>query len=164
MRVLPLLLMSLFLFAALVADEISATLVTTPATGSTTFVISQFDGGGGGSTGTYLNDYVEIKNISSSSQSLNGLSLYYGSATGNFASTASNAFALPGVSLNPGQYYLVQLGTAGTAGAPLPVTPDTTTPNLNMSGTNGKVALVTAGLAKIHAERRRRRAVRDSLN
>src|SRR4051794_26389851 len=39
---------------------------------STTFVISQFDGGGGGSTGTYLNDYIEIKNRSSSSQSLNG--------------------------------------------------------------------------------------------
>ena len=32
---------------------------------STTFVISQAYGGGGGSTGTYLNDYVELKNISS---------------------------------------------------------------------------------------------------
>lgn len=116
-----------------------------PAQGGT-LVISQFDGGGGGASGTYLNDYVELKNVSSVSQSLNGLSLYYGSATGNFASTAANAFALPAVSLNPGQYYLVQLGPTGTAGASLP-TPDATTTNLTMSGTNGKVALVTAGLA-----------------
>ncbi len=119
----------------------------TPPAGAT-FVISQFDGGGGGSTGTYLNDYVEIKNISSTVRSLNGLSLYYGSAVGNFASTATNAFALPDVSLLPGQYYLVQAGMAGTVGAPFPVTPDVTTTNLNMSGTNGKIALVTAGLAQ----------------
>jgi CSLREA domain-containing protein len=114
---------------------------------STSLVISQFDGGGGGTTGTYLYDYIELKNISSSPQSLNGLSLYYGAATGNFASVAANAFALPNVTVNPGQYYLVRLGATGVAGAPLPVAPDATTTNLPMSGTNGKVALVTAGLA-----------------
>jgi hypothetical protein len=113
---------------------------------STTLVLSQVYGGGGGSTGTYINDYVEIKNISSSPQSLNTLSLYYGSATGNFASTATNAFALPDVSLDPGQYYLVELGMAGTGGAPFPVTPDITTTNLSMSASRGKVALATAGL------------------
>jgi endonuclease G, mitochondrial len=110
-------------------------------------VISQVDGGGGGSTGTYLHDYVEIKNVSGSVQSLNTLSLYYGAATGNFASSSSNAFALPNVNLNPGQYYLVQLGNAGSSGAPLPVTPDATSPNLSMSASSGKVALVTSGLA-----------------
>lgn len=114
---------------------------------STTLVLSQVYGGGGGTTGTYFNDYVEIKNVSSTTQSLAGLSLYYGSATGQFASSASNAFALPSVSLNPGQYYLVQLSTAGTGGVALPVTPDATTTNLSMSGTNGKVALVTSALA-----------------
>src|SRR4051812_6799213 len=46
---------------------------------STTLVISQAYGGGGG-TGFYSFDYVEIKNISSTNQSLNGLSLVYGSA------------------------------------------------------------------------------------
>ena len=111
------------------------------------FVLSQVYGGGGGSTGTYLNDYVEIKNITASVQSLNGLSLYYGAATGNFASSAANAFALPNVSLNPGQFYLVQLGTAGTMGLPLPVTPDATTANINMAAGSGKIALTTAGLA-----------------
>ncbi len=130
----------------------TATLAATPTASpspvaGSTFVISHAYGGGGGTTGTYLNDYVELKNISSSPQSLAGLSLMYGSATGNFASTAANAYALTGGTVQPGQYYLIQLGPAGTAGAPLPVTPDETTGNLTMSGTNGKVALVTAALA-----------------
>jgi endonuclease G len=122
------------------------TFTPTPHIGSTTLVLSQVDGGGGGSTGTYLYDYVEIKNISDTAQSLNTLSLYYGAATGNFASSSANAFALPNVSLSPGQYYLVQLGSAGSAGAALPVAPDATTGNLTMSATNGKVALVTSAL------------------
>ena len=115
---------------------------------STTLVLSQVYGGGGTSTGTYTFDYVEIKNISTSVQSLNTLSLYYASAVGNFASTAVNAFALPNVSLNPGQYYLVQLGGAGSGGAAFPVSADATTTNLGMSATVGKVALVTSGLAQ----------------
>jgi len=112
---------------------------------SGSFVISQAYGGGGGTTGTYQFDYVELKNISGSPKSLNGLSLYYGSATGQFASSATNLFALPNVTVQPGGYYLVQLSSAGTGGVALPVTPDATTTNLSMSGTNGKVALV-AGL------------------
>ena len=113
---------------------------------STTLVLSQVNGGGGGTTGTYLFDYVEIKNVSAVPQSLNGLSLYYGSAVGQFASTVGNAFALPNVSLNPGQYYMVQTGPTGTVGAAFPVTPDVITANLTMSGTSGKVALATAAL------------------
>lgn len=117
----------------------------TPAkAASTTLVISQAYGGGGGTTGTYQFDYVELKNISSSPQSLNGLQLMYGSATGQFGSSAGNIFALPNVTLNPGQYYLVQLSAAGTGGGPFPVTADAVTTNLSMSGTNGKVALVTS--------------------
>ena len=118
----------------------------TPPTGPT-FVISQVYGGGGG-TGTYMHDYVEIKNITASVQSLNLLKLYYGSALGNFASSSSNEFILPNVNLNPGQFYLVQLGPAGT-GAALPVIPDAITPNINMSQANGKIALVT-GLLPIN--------------
>ena len=114
-------------------------------TASTTLVLSQVAGGGSSGSGTYIYDYVEIKNVSGIIQSLNGLSLYYGSATGVFASAPSNAFALPNVSLNPGQYYLVQLGSTGTAGAAFPVTPDAAAPigNLSMSGSSGKIALVT---------------------
>ncbi len=117
--------------------------VASPAV-STTLVISQAYGGGGGTTGTYLNDYVEIKNISNTTQSLAGLALYYGSSTGQFASSATNAYTLTGTSLAAGKYYLIQLSSAGTGGVALPVTADETTTNLSMSGTNGKVALVVA--------------------
>jgi hypothetical protein len=108
-------------------------------------VIRQAYGGGGGASGTYLFDYVELKNMSSSPKWLGGMSLYYGAQNGNFASTSINAFALPNVMLAPGKYFLVQTSTTGTGGTAFPVTPDATTTNLSMSGTNGKVALV-AGL------------------
>jgi hypothetical protein len=119
-------------------------LINTANAVSTTLVISQVNSGGGGSTGTYLNDYVEIKNISTVPQSLNGLSLTYGSATGQFGSAATLTLALPNVTLNPGQYYLVQTGATGTAGAALPVTPDATTTNLSMAAAGGKVAITNA--------------------
>jgi len=114
---------------------------------STTIVISQVYGGGGGSTGTYLNDYIELFNISSVPQSLDGLALQYGSATGQFGSTTTNIFALPAITLQPGQHYLVQVGPAGTMGAALPVTPDVVTTNLALSGTSGKVALTNTTTA-----------------
>ncbi len=110
---------------------------------STTIVISQAYSGGGGAGSTYLNDYIELKNISATPQSLNGLFLVYGSATGQFASVATNSFMLPNVTLNPGQYYLVQLGAAGAGGVPVP-SPDATTTNLSMAAAGGKAALVTA--------------------
>jgi len=116
--------------------------VTEPDVVSTTMVLSQVNGGGGGSTGTYTYDYVELKNISNSTQSLGGLSLYYGSATGNFASSNGSAFALPNVNVAPGKYFLIQVGGAGTGGAPLPVTPDAVTTNINMSAGSGKIALL----------------------
>jgi Lamin Tail Domain len=135
-----------FVITTILAVCIGQFLVGTVSAASTTLVISQVNGGGGGTTGTYLFDYVEIKNISSTPQSLNGLSLYYGSAVGQFASTAGNSFALPNVTLNPGQYYMVQTGPTGTVGAAFPVTPDVVTGNLTMSGASGKVALATAAL------------------
>jgi hypothetical protein len=111
---------------------------------STTLVISQVYGGGGANSGsaTYTRDYVELKNISNTPQSLSGLSIYYGSATGQFASSAGNAFALPAVTLAPGQYFLVEVGSTGTVGAPLPVTADASSTTMNLSGASGKVALV----------------------
>ena len=113
-------------------------------------VISQVYGGGGSNnttppTATYKPDYVELKNISTSPKTPAGMALYYGSATGQFGSSAGNTFALPSVVIPPGGYYLVQLGTVGTAGADLPVTPDAVTTNINMAAGSGKVALV-AGL------------------
>jgi hypothetical protein len=137
---------ALYLIAAAVAmllPAFTADAQSRPSV-STTFVISQAYGGGGGTTGTYLNDYVELKNISTSPQSLNGLSLMYGSATGQFGSVATNVYPLANVTVQPGKFYLVQLSAAGTVGAALPVTPDEVTTNLTMGGQNGKVALVTS--------------------
>lgn len=110
---------------------------------STTIVISQVYGGGGGTSASaaYNSDYVELKNISNSPQSLNGLTLMYGSSTNNFGSFAGNDFNLPDVILQPGQYYLIKMPSS-TGGGVLPVLPDAQA-SLAMSATSGKVALVS---------------------
>ena len=131
------------LCASLIVTPISkaqtASAPSAPTAGSSTLVLSQVSGG----NGTYTHDYVEIKNVSGSTQSLNGLSLYYGSATGNFG---AGSFALPNTTIAPGQYYLVQLTQSGTGGAALPVTPDATSAAgaVSMSGSSGKIGLVVA--------------------
>ena len=124
-----------------------------PTTGvGTGLVLSQVFGAGG-NTGAMLNsDFVELFNRSSSSISLSGLSIQYGSAAGDFASLVDggdpNLVNLPAsASIPPGGYFLVAMGTPGDAGANLPTADFTGTANL--SGTNGKVALarVTSSLA-----------------
>ncbi len=118
-------------------------IVAAPAA-SATLVISQVYPGGGSSsaTVTYKKDYVEIKNVSSTAQSLSGLSLQYGSATGNFGSSATNIYTLTNAgTLAAGQYYLVELGTPGTGGADLAPAANESTINLNMSATSGHVVL-----------------------
>ncbi|MBS0589646.1 MAG: lamin tail domain-containing protein, partial [Proteobacteria bacterium] len=104
---------------------------------STTVVISQLYGGGGNSGATYNTKYVELFNLSASPQSLNGMSLQYGSKSG----TTWSRFTLPNVSLAPGQYYLVQVGS-GSSGSPLPVTPDTTTTSITPAAAGGKMVLM----------------------
>ncbi len=109
---------------------------------STTVVISQVNGGGGGATGTYIFDYIELHNVSGITQSLTGFSVQYGSATGNFGSVATNVFAFPaGTSMPAGSYLLIQCGAAGSGGLALPVTPDFITTGVTMSASNGKVVL-----------------------
>ncbi|HEV7782104.1 MAG TPA: lamin tail domain-containing protein [Chitinophagaceae bacterium] len=117
---------------------------------STTVVISQvYPGGGSGVAGvTYKNDYVELHNISAVTQNISGFSLQYGSSTGNFGNSAAQIFTFPAATTIPaGGYLLVQLGTPGTAGANLPVTPDFSSTNLSMSAASGKVALVNNAVA-----------------
>ncbi|MEO6489490.1 MAG: T9SS type A sorting domain-containing protein [Ferruginibacter sp.] len=114
---------------------------------STTLVISQAYGGGG-NTGAPLNaDFVELHNISGTSQSTAGLSIQYASATN--AGTWTGVYALPTASIPAGGYYLIRMSTVGATGSALP-TPDATTPTgmeIAMSGTNGKVALVNGIIA-----------------
>src|SRR4051794_37943432 len=101
--------LSVFWASLVVTPKLRAQEIQAPAV-STTLVLSQVSGG----NGTYADDWVEIKNVSGTSQPLNGLSLYYGSATGNFG---AGQFALPNVSVAAGQYYLVRLpqGLTGAA-------------------------------------------------
>jgi len=105
-------------------------------------VISQVYGGGGNSGATYTNDFIELFNPTTTVQTLTGYSVQYASATG----TSYQVTALPGtITLQPGQYYLVQesQGAAGTT--PLP-TPDASG-TLALSATAGKVALVNSTTA-----------------
>jgi 2',3'-cyclic-nucleotide 2'-phosphodiesterase (5'-nucleotidase family) len=100
-------------------------------------VISQVYGGGGNTGATYKNDFIELHNNGSSAVSLNGWSVQYASATGS----SWQVTPLTNVTLQPGQYYLIQeaIGAGGTTSLP---TPDATG-TISMGGTAGKVALVT---------------------
>lgn len=109
-------------------------------------VISQIYGSGG-NVGAPLNaDYVELFNRSAAPVSLAGWSVQYASATGAGNFSANNVAQLTG-NIQSGQYYLVRLGNGGVAGS-APPSPDATGTQ-NISGTTGKVALVSAttGLA-----------------
>jgi uncharacterized protein (TIGR03437 family) len=99
-------------------------------------VISQIFGGGGNSGAPFRNDFIEIFNRGSSAVTLTGWSVQYASAT---ASTW-NVTPLTSVTLNPGQYYLIQESSGGTNGTNLPTADATGT--IAMAAGSGKVALV----------------------
>lgn len=109
--------------------------------------ISQTYGGGGGSTGTYLRDYVELFNSSSADIDISGYTIEYGSATGNWGSSAGNIFTFPvGTKVKACGYLLIECGASGTAGSALPVTADfqTATSGFSMAAASGKVGLFNA--------------------
>jgi predicted extracellular nuclease len=104
-------------------------------------VISQVYGGGGNSGATYTNDFIEVFNPTPTATSVAGYSVQYASSTGS----TWQVTALPNITLQPGQYLLVQesQGAGGTTALP---TPDATG-TIAMSATAGKVALVSATTA-----------------
>ena len=102
-------------------------------------LISQIYGGGGQLGATFNSDYVELYNRSDATVSLTGWSLQYASASGTNWQTAS----LTG-SVAAGKYYLVKL-SGGFLGTALP-TADATA-SINLSASNGKVALVNSSTA-----------------
>ncbi len=107
---------------------------------STTMAISQVYGGGGNSGATYTNDFIEIHNLSLVAVDVTGWSVQYASSTGSTWQVTPIAGVIPA-----GAYFLVQeaQGSGGTTALP---TPDATG-TIAMSGTNGKVALVSAETA-----------------
>ena len=110
--------------------------------------ISQVYGGGGSASAAYVNDYVEIFNNSGVAVDISGWTIEYGSATGNWGSSALNIFTFPqGTFIQPCKYILVAL-SGGGGGDPLPVAPDFTGTN-TLSGTTGKVGLFNTVQANV---------------
>jgi predicted extracellular nuclease len=103
--------------------------------------ISQVYGGGGNAGATLKNDFIEVFNRGSLSVSLSGWSVQYAAATGTGAWAQT---PLTNVTLQPGQYYLVQeaQGAGGTVDLPTPDATGTTP----MAAGSGKVALVNSTL------------------
>lgn len=68
---------------------------------------------GGGILGAALtNDFIELKNIGNTTQTLNGATIQYGPLTGQF----TQYHTLPSITLTPGQTYLIQQGSEGLGG------------------------------------------------
>ncbi|HJP91818.1 MAG TPA: DNA/RNA non-specific endonuclease [Pyrinomonadaceae bacterium] len=102
-------------------------------------VISQIYGGGGNTSATYANDFVELFNPGTVPFDLTGWSLQYASFNGS--GWGSNKQPLGGT-ISPGEYYLVKLASGGATGAALP--PANVEGEINMSASTGKVALVSS--------------------
>jgi hypothetical protein len=106
-------------------------------------VISQVYGGGGSVSSLYIQDYVELHNLSSDTQVLSGWSLQYASATGS----AWVVKALGSIVLQPGGYWLVAMSAMGPAGMSLPPPDYSGGTLISMSSTAGKVALCSSTTA-----------------
>ena len=110
---------------------------------SPNIVISQVFGGGGvASASPFRNDFIEIFNRSTAPVNLSGWSVQFSySGSASWLTTA-----LPNVTLQPGQYYLIQqAASANGSGAILP-TPDATG-TINMHPVDGKVTVVNTTVA-----------------
>lgn len=118
-------------------------IIAVSATASAQIVINEVYGGGGNTGAPYKNDFIELKNIGSTTVTLTGAFIQYASATGTF-NGGTNTHSLPDITLAPGKTYLIA-ESGGTNGADLP-TPDATGA-LNISGTAGKVALTSSATA-----------------
>ena len=118
------------------SNSASISLSGNPRPQSAQIRVTQIYGGGGNSGAPFRNDFIEIFNSGTTPASLAGWSVQYASAT---ASTWSVTPLTP-VTLQPGQYYLVQEASGGSNGITLPV-PDATG-MIAMAAGSGKVALV----------------------
>lgn len=134
------------------------TLISTAAQAQV--VISQVYGGGGNTGATFSNDFIELFNRGTAPQNLLGWTVQYTSAAGPTAPNTWIKTLLPDFTLQPGQYFLIQQAAGATPSTPLP-TPDldgataTTgsdglplTTGIAMSGSNGKVILVSSDIAE----------------
>jgi 5'-nucleotidase len=102
-------------------------------------VINEVYGGGGNSGGVFQNDFIELHNTGSAAVDVSTWSVQYASSTGSTWQVTKLTGSIPA-----GGFYLVQ-EAGGTGNAPQPSLPTSdVTGSINMSGTTGKVALVTS--------------------
>lgn len=106
-------------------------IISTVAFSNAQIVISEIYGGGGNAGSTLKNDFIELKNIGSSTASLTGATLQYAPASGAF----TQYHTLPNISLNPGQTYLIQEATGGGGTVDLPSPNFIATTVINFNGT-----------------------------
>jgi len=120
--------------------------VTTSAPALSHARISQVYGGGG-SSGYYKCDYIELFNNSNAPVNIGGWSVQYASSSGaSFGSATYNLALIPSGATIPACGYYLITGYCSTAGADLPVTPDLARPSpatwtFNFGVPGGKVAL-----------------------
>ena len=103
-------------------------------------VVSQVYAGGGNTGASFDHDFVELFNPGAGPADVSGWSIQYASAGSGTWQTTILAGQIPA-----GHYFLVQLNSAASIGAALPVADAFGTTNMAVSG--GKVALVTDGVA-----------------
>lgn len=72
-------------------------------------VINEIYTGGGILNALITSDFVELKNIGSSTSTLNGATIQYGPVSGSF----TQYHTLPSITLAPGQTYLIQQASEG---------------------------------------------------
>lgn len=126
----------------LIAATLAALLagLSAPALAASDVVISQVYGGGGNSGATLRSDFIELFNRGNVPVTLNNWSVQYTSVGGGTWQVTT----IPNVTLQPGQYYLIQEATG--SGGTVALTPDRTG-TIPMSGSGGKVALVNTTTA-----------------
>lgn len=128
------------LVGALAMGGLTAAPAAAAVSATAPVVISEVYGGGGNSGAPWSNDFVELYNASTAPVDLGGWSVQYASASGTSWQTTPLAGTIA-----PGAYYLVAEAAGADTSKPLPTADATGT--IPMSGSNGKVALVSAATA-----------------
>lgn len=103
-------------------------------------VISEIYGGGGNTGAVLQNDFVELFNNGTTAVDVSAYSIQYAGATGTTTFAVIPLSTATDTLIEPGTFFLIQLGTSGAVGTVNP-TANVVAGN-NISATAGKVALV----------------------
>ncbi|OLE53079.1 MAG: hypothetical protein AUG51_14845 [Acidobacteria bacterium 13_1_20CM_3_53_8] len=107
----------LYLLACALTAIAIAVLCFTPSSGAVfgSLVISQFYSHGNTGSSTFNTDYVELANLSKTAIDVSNFSVQYIDSSGNVRVITFNS----GTTIQPGTFYLIQVGQAGGNGGPI---------------------------------------------